>query len=195
MAHEIVALGWGKALERGRDQAAHVIEGSGPRRPQERFQLRKRQFDRIEVGAVGRQEPELRTDRLDRRAHTGVLVGGEVIQHHDIADRQRRREDLLDVREERRRVDRPVEDRRRPKPAEAQRGDHGVRLPVTARRVIPEPGAHRAAAVPPEQVSRHATFVEKHVLADVPERLPRPPLAAGHRDIRPALFVGVYRFF
>ncbi len=36
-----------------------------------------------------------------------------------------------------------------------------VGLPVTARRVIAESGAARAAAVAPEQIGRHAAFIEK----------------------------------
>ena len=168
MSHEVVAFGFGKEFERGGNQRAHLIERSWPCSTQERFQLRKRQFDRIEVRTIGRQEPKLRANRFDRPAHGRLFVGGEVIQDDDIAGGQRRRKDLLDVRQERRIVDRPIEDRRRPKTVEPQRGDHGVRLPMTARGVIGEPRAHGAAAVPPQEVGRHATLVEKHVLADVP---------------------------
>ena len=77
----------------------------------------------------------------------------------------------------------------------AQPGDHGVRVPMAAGRVIPYAGAAQAAAIAPQQIGRHATFVQKHVLPHIAQRLPRPPLAPGRRDIRPALLVGVYRFF
>ena len=61
--------------------------------------------------------------------------------------------------------------------------------------MILEAGAAGTAAVAPQEIGRHAAFIEEDVLAHVAERLPRPPLPAGRGDIRPALFVGVYRFF
>ena len=195
MPDKVVAFSGGEEVECGGDQRADLIEGSGPRRPQEGLQLRKRQFDRIEVRAVGRQEAEVRPDGFDRGADGGLFVGGEVVEDDDIARVERRGEDLLHIGQERRVVDRPVKDRRRPKAVEPQRSDHRVRLPMAARRVIPEARAGRTAPVSPQQVGGHAALVEKDVAADVPQRLPVAPLAARRRDIRPALFVGVYRFF
>ena len=195
MPHKVVAFSRGEEFECGGDQRADLIEGSGPRRPQKGLQLRKRQFDRIEVRAVGRQEAEVRADGFDRRADLGLFVGGEVVQDDDIAGVERRRQDLLHICEERRVVDRPVKDRWRPKAAEPQRRDHRVRLPMAARCVIPEARAGRTTPVSPQQVGGHAALVDKDVTANVPQRLPVAPLATRGRDIRPALFVGVYRFF
>jgi hypothetical protein len=61
--------------------------------------------------------------------------------------------------------------------------------------VIVQPDAARTAPIPSQQVRRHATFIEKDVLAHVAQRLPRSPLAPGRRDIRASLLVRVYRFF
>jgi hypothetical protein len=58
-----------------------------------------------------------------------------------------------------------------------------------------QPDAAETAAIPSQQVSGHATFIEKHVLAHVPQRLPRVPLSSGRGDIRASLLVGVDRFF
>jgi hypothetical protein len=58
-----------------------------------------------------------------------------------------------------------------------------------------EPDAARTAAIPSQQIGRHATFIEKHVLAHVAQRLPGAPLSPGGGDIRASLLVGVYRFF
>ena len=55
--------------------------------------------------------------------------------------------------------------------------------------------AARAAAIPPEQIRRHAAFIEEDILTDVAEGLPVAPVLAGHHDIRATLFVGVYGFF
>jgi hypothetical protein len=62
-------------------------------------------------------------------------------------------------------------------------------------RVIVQPHAARTAPIAPQQVGRHATFIEKHVLAHVAQRLPGLPLSPGGGDIRASLLVGVYRFF
>lgn len=74
-------------------------------------------------------------------------MGGEVVEHDDVAWAQRGHQDLLDVGEETWAVDRPIEDRGRPDPLETQRGDDGVRLPMPAGRVIPESCAARASAI------------------------------------------------
>jgi hypothetical protein len=55
--------------------------------------------------------------------------------------------------------------------------------------------ARWASAIAPQQIGRHPAFIEKDVLAHVSERLPRLPLPPRRHDIRPALFVGVNRFF
>ena len=122
-------------------------------------------------------------------------MDGQVVEDHDVAGPQRGHEHLLDVGEECGVVDRAVEDRRRLQAVPAQRGDHGVRLPVSAGRVIAEPQAARAAAVAPQQIGRDAGFVEKDVVPGIAQRLRVVPLAARRGDVRAPLFVGVYRFF
>ena len=102
---------------------------------------------------------------------------------------------MLDIGEEGRIVDRSIEDGGAPEAVEAERGDHRVRLPMTTGRVIAEARAGRTAAVAPQEIGRYAAFIEEDVLPRVAQRLPGAPLAARRRDIRPALLVGVYRFF
>jgi hypothetical protein len=70
-----------------------------------------------------------------------------------------------------------------------------VRLPMAVRRVIAQAHAARTAPVAPQQVGGDAGFVNENVAARVVQRLRVLPVAAGGRDVRPALFVGVYRFF
>jgi len=195
VANEISAFSGREEAERDGDQVADVVKGPGSRRPDERFQFGEGQFDRIEIRAVGRQEPELGADGFDRRAHRRMFVDGEVVEHHHIARAQRRHQDLVDVGEKRRMVDRPVEHGRGPEAVEAQGRDDRVRLPMTAGRVIAEAGAAQAAAVTAQQIRGHAAFIQKHQLRHVAERLPGLPLPPGEGDIRPALLVGVYRFF
>lgn len=72
------------------------------RGPQKCLQLRKREFDRIEIMTVGRRKPEARADAFDRSLRLRLLVHGEVIEDDDVPGPKRRDEHLLDVGEERR---------------------------------------------------------------------------------------------
>ena len=195
MADEIAAFRGREKADRGGDQIAHVVKSPRTRGPDERFQFREGQFDRIEIRAVGRQEAELSADGFDRRAHRRLFVDGEIVEHDHIASAERGHQDLLDVGEKCRIVDRAIKDGRGGKAVEAQRRHDGVRLPMTAGRVIAQTRAAPAPAVPPQQIRRDPAFIQKEILRHVAERLPRLPLAAGRGDIRPTLFFGVYRFF
>ena len=66
---------------------------------------------------------------------------------------------------------------------------------MAAGRVIAQAFTARAPAIAPEQIRRHAAFIEEDILTDVPERLPVAPALAGHDDIRATLFVSVNGFF
>jgi hypothetical protein len=66
---------------------------------------------------------------------------------------------------------------------------------VAAGRVIPNAQAARAARVAANQIRRDARLIDKNVLCRVVQGLRLVPLASRGRDIRPTLFVGVYRFF
>jgi hypothetical protein len=119
----------------------------------------------------------------------------EVVEHHDIAWSQGRDQHLFDVGEEARTIDRPIEDGGGTEALETQRGDHGVRFPVTAGRVVREPETARAPTIAPEEIRGHAALIEKDVLPHVAERLPLAPVASLSGDVGTALFVGVYGFF
>jgi len=130
-----------------RHQIADVVEGAWPRGAEERFQFGERHFDRIEVGTIGRKKAQLRARLLNGRAHLGLLVDREIIEHDDIASAQRGHEHLLDVGAERGVVDRPVEHGGCGQLRGAQGRDDGVRLPMAAGRVIANSCAAQAAGV------------------------------------------------
>jgi hypothetical protein len=64
------------------------------------FELGEDLFDGIEAGAVGRQKDEVRAFGSDDSASGFAFVAAEVVQDDDIARREDRGEDLLDVEEE-----------------------------------------------------------------------------------------------
>lgn len=192
-----VVCTFGRREERdGRgDQLTHTVEAARPRGAQHRFQFREGLFDGIEIRTVGRQEADVRADAFDRGAHLRLFVDRQVVEHHHVATVQRGHQDLLDVGEKRRTVDRSVEDRGRGQAVEPQRRDDGVRLPVTARGVIVQARAAGTAPIAAEEIGGDAAFIQKDVLAHVAQGLRGRPLAARRGDVRATLFVGAYGFF
>ena len=177
MPDEIQAFVRCEEAQRDCDELDHLVEVARPRGTEERFQLRKRHFNRIEVGTVGRQKSEPRARTFDGGLDLRLFVHGQVVEDHDIAGAQRRDEDLLDVGEKRRIVERAVKDGWRVEAAHAQRRDHRVRLPVAARRVVAEPQAARAAPIASQQVGGDPRFVDEDIAAGVvdgEEVLPPP---------------------
>ena len=195
MPDEIAAFGRREEAECGRKEGTDLIEAARTGGAEEGFELGEGLFDRVEVGTVRRQKPEVGAGSLDRRSNRRLLVDDQVVEHDDIPAAERRHQDLFDIGEERGVVDRPVEYRRSGEPVEPQRRDHRVRLPVAARRVIVEARAAQTAAIPSQQIGRDATLIEKDVLPDIAQRLPPAPPAARRRHVRSSLFVGVYGFF
>src|SRR5262245_38966058 len=119
----------------------------------------------------------------------------QIVEDHHIAGAQGGHQHLFDIGEKRVIVNRAVKHGRRLDPVESERRDHGMRLPMTAGRVIPEPRSARTPTIATEQIRRNATFIDKDVLPGIMERLPGAPLASLSGDVWPSLFVGVYRFF
>ena len=195
MPDEVPAFSRSEEPQRGRDQRAHVVEAAWTRGPQKGFQFGERLFDGIAVGTVGREEAERGAGGFNGGANRGLLMDRQVVEHDHVAGPQRRDEDLVDIRAKRVGIDRAVKDARGGEPLQAQRCDHGVRLPLAAGRVIVEARPAGTAAISPQQVGGDAALIEKDVLPDVAQRLPVAPVAPGRGDVRPTLFVGVDRFF
>ena len=195
MPDEVQTFRWGKQLQSDRDELDHLVEAAWSRGTQERLQLRKRLFDGIEVRTVGRQKAEPGADAFESGLHLRLLVHRQVVEDDDVARAERRHQDLLDIREEGGVVDRPVEDGGGREALDAQRSDDRVGVPMAARRVIPKAHAPGTAAVAAQQIRRDAGFIEKDVGARVVQPLGVLPPAARRGDVRPALLVGVYRFF
>ena len=195
MSDIVLTFGRREKSQRACDELADLVEGAWPDGTEERFQFREDLFNGIEIRAVGRQKSEACAPLFNRTADLRLFVHGEVIEDDDITGPQCRRQHLLDVGQEARVIDGPIEDGRCRDRVGTQGGDDGVRFPVSARRVVVQA---RAARTPPEaaqQIGRDAALVHKHILTGGVQRQPVPPLSPLGGDVRASLFVGVDGFF
>jgi hypothetical protein len=102
---------------------------------------------------------------------------------------------VLDVGAKRLVVDRAIEHCGGGQRGRPEGRNDGVRLPVSAGRVIRDAGTPRTPSVAPEEVGGDARFIHEDKVPRVVERQRLAPLAAIGRDIRAPLLVGVYAFF
>lgn len=119
----------------------------------------------------------------------------EVVGDDDVAGLQRRHENLFDVSEEARPVDRAVKDPRCGQARDSQRREKRTCLPPRVRGVVVDARASEGAPVPPEEIIGDAGFVEKNEVGRIPGRCPSVPRVARGGDVRPIVFGRPYRFF
>lgn len=195
MPKVIAALGRLEARQRRADGVPKHIARATARFPEDRFQFPKCVFDRIQIGTVFRQKPEARPDVFNRTAHRRALVTRQVVQDDDVPGGQRRDEDLLDVGEEARAINRAIKHGRRGEARHAKRSEKRRRMPAPVGRMIGYPGAVETTPIPPHQVGPHATFIEKHQPRGIEAGRRGVPGESRERDVSAIVFGRAYRFF
>ena len=195
MAEVVSALGGREAGEARAKQRPERVDGPTAGCTEDGFQLGEAELDGVEVGAIGRQEPQGCAGGFDRVAHPVDFVRGKVVRNDDIAGLEGGDEDLLDVGAETDPVHRPVEHAGGREPGDAEAGDERTGLPMPLGGVIGHALAAGAAPIAPKEIGRDAGFIEKDEVGRVKRGRGRRPLRAGGRDVRPVLFGGAHRFF
>ena len=195
MAEIVPAFGGGEEGQRRTDGVPELRHGAPPRGAEQRFQLGEPQFDRIQIGTIGRQIPELRAGRFDPLADPLDLRRRQIVHHDDVADLERRAEDLIHVGEQALAIHRAIEEGGRGQPGHAQRRHERTRLPVVMRGVIVDAGAPPTPAVATQQVGGDPAFIQKDEPPRVNRRRDASPVRPGRGDVRPILFGGAYRVF
>lgn len=97
------------------------------------FQLGEELLYRIQIGAVGGQEDQVRTGVADGLSDSLALVAAQIVEDNDIAGFQRWYQRLLNPGAEAFAVDRPVEQKGRVHTVAAQGGKEGVGPPAPVR--------------------------------------------------------------
>lgn len=195
MAEVVGALFSGEGVEELADAGPERLDGSLGCASEEGLQLGEDQFDRIEVGAVGRQVEEAGSGLFDEAAYAQDLVGGEIVHDDDVAGAQGRDQDLLDVDEEGFAVHGAVEDEGRDQAVAAQTGGEGGGLPVSPGLSADQPSAPWRAAPGADHLGVGAGLVDEDQLVRIEARLIGPPAGPRRRDVRSFLFGRLQGFF
>ena len=137
----VVALLFRESIEKCADAFPGLLYGPGIDLSQKRLEFSEYLFDRIETGAVWRQEYPPRAGGSNGAAHSLAFVAAAVVQHHAVARLKGWDEALFDPRKKANPVDRPVKDERRAEPIANAAG-----LPISRQRAV-----HRMAVDAPTQ--------------------------------------------
>jgi len=152
-------------------------------------------LNRIEIRTVFRQKPERRSDVFNRPADRWTLVTRQVVHDDDIARREGWDQDLIDVGEEARAIDRAIKHGRGGETCHTERREKRRGVPASIGRVVGHAGAVEPAAIPPYEVRPYATFIEKYEPRGVEVGGRGVPHGPRERDVSAIVFRRAYRFF
>lgn len=183
-----------EVVEGDPDRVPKASDGSARHFAQRVFEFGEELFDWIEVGAVGGQEPLAGSRCFDGLSNSGDLVGAQIVHDDDVAGRQGRRQNLLDIGEELFAVDGAVEDTGRCDAVAAQSGQESRGLPMSEGRVSDQPLAFFASAIAGRHVGRSPGLVDNQP-SRIEAWLRFAPIGASGLDISPALLGGAKRLF
>jgi len=158
---EVVAFFVGEEVADMADGLPEFLVGSGGGLSDERLELREGHFDRVEVGAVWRQEEEPRADVAHGFGRAGALVARQVVEDDHVALAQCRHQLGLDINVEHLAIHRSVDHPGRVQPVMAQGTDERLGAPMPERCVIDQALPARSPAGGLGHVGLDRGFVNK----------------------------------
>ncbi len=162
---------------------------------EQRFKLGKDLFDRVQIGAVGRQKYQPCAGGAYGVADCLVFVGAKIVHDHNIAGLEGGDEDLLDIGKEGLAIDRSVQHEGCGDPVTPQRGNKRQSLPVAVRDLGNEPLAAAAPAARARHVGFGPGLIDKNEPRRIDPGLVFLPAEAAPGDVWPVLFGGEQSFF
>ena len=127
----VLALGRAEDVCGVADGLPEFGDGAGGAAFEVGLELGEGHLDRVEIGAVGRQEAELGPDPVNGLADGGAAVGGKVVHYHDVAGLERWHLHLVYVGEEGGPMHGAVEHHGGGRSAQPQCAEEGGGLPVS----------------------------------------------------------------
>ena len=147
-------------------------------------------FDRVEIGAVGRQEQQSCADAADRLAHFAAFMAAEIVHDNHVTGLEGRQQKLAHIGEESRAVDRAVQHARGVDPVTAQRRKKGLGPPSTVWRLADEACPTLAPSAQRRHIRLHPGFINENQPGRLNPALILAPLHPPPRDRRTVLFAG-----
>ena len=188
-------LAWREILETRADDRPQVIDRTGSRLAEDRFEFGKELLDRIEIRTVRREVEKNCFARLDSLADARNLVNADVVHDDDVAALESGSEDLFDVGQEALAIHRPIQQQGRRDAIVAQRRNKGRCFPMAMRYLADEPFTARSATVATGHVCGCTGFIDEHQLSRIKPGLHLAPCLTRRGDVRPVLFGRVQAFF
>jgi len=162
------------------------------------LELGEGHFDRIEIGAVWRQEQEPSAPLFEDCCGLFAFVAAQIIQDDDVTWLKRRGELGFDIGLEDLPVHRSVDNPRRRQTVAAQGGDEGLGPPMTEWSARPEALTSTSPAVQPRHLRRRSRLVDEdkpmRFLAHPGLPMPSPDLTVAC-DLSAIGFAGQQCFF
>ena len=184
-----------EAFEQGSDPFPDGLDGALPGFSEERFELGEDLFNRVQIGAIGRQKDEPCAGGAYGFADCPVLVRPKIVHDDDVALLEGRDEDLLDIGEEGLTVDGAIQHEWGGDRVVPERGEKRQRLPVAVR----DFGEERLAAAAPAARAGHVRFgpglVDKNKARWINPGLVSFPAEAAPGDVGAVLLGGEQGFF
>ena len=171
------------------------FDGSGVGLAQQGLHFGEGLLDWIEVWRVGGQEEELGFGGADGGANGAALMAAEVVHDDNVARREDRDENLLDISAEACAIDRSVDDAGRGEPVATQRRQESEGPPFAEGRFGDEAFASGASAMGARHVGFRPGLVDEDKPPRIDRRLTRLPPLTPPGDVRPVLFGGAKAFF
>lgn len=159
------------------------------------LELGEHHLDRVQVGAVGRQEEQVSPRGTDGAADGDTLVAAQVVEHDDVTWLERRDEELLDPGEEDHAVDGAIDDAGGLDSIRPQRGKERHSLPVAVRHAGHQALSKGCAAMGSGHVGLGPGLVHKDEAGGGKAALVAAPALTLGGDVGPMLFGGVQAFF
>lgn len=186
---------WREGVEKSSDTPPCCLDGSFGGFSQQGFEFGEDLLDRIEVGAIGRQEQQPRACRTNGLAHSLALVAAKIVHDDDIARLERRDQELLDIGQEASAVDRTIEHRRRVDPVVPKRREEGQCFPVAVRHLGPQPLAAPAAAMGAGHIRLGPSFIDEDEAPGIEPALIPLPARPSAGNVTAILLAGQHAFF
>jgi hypothetical protein len=195
MSEVVLALVWREIVEEGADAVPEAFSGSLTGFAQEVLELCEHHFDRVQVGAVGRQEEQRCSACFNERGGLGALVAGKIVEDDDVAGLELGHKILPDILGEDCPVHGLINDERGNDPVAGEPGEECGYFPVASRGIAANALSAWTASVASDHVRGDAGFVEEDQSLRAEGRLHRQPCLASFGHVRPKLLGGVNAFF